>query len=79
MSEYEAKDYIKFIEIDRRDKISPYGLKEIAKKYRELEQQNKELKEIGLMLKDRIISVLNNKPVNDLDEIIARLEKYEKI
>ena len=43
MSEYEAKDYIKFIEIDRRDKISPYGLKEIAKKYRELEQQNKEL------------------------------------
>jgi len=46
---------------------------------RELEHQNKELKEIGLMLKDRIISVLNNKPVNDLDEIIARLEKYEKI
>ena len=63
----------------RRRQETERNLDKALDKIKELEQQNEELKEIGLMLKNRIISVLNNKPINDLDEIIARLEKYEKI
>ena len=42
----------------------------------ELEQQKMELIEISLMLKNRCLSLLNNKPIRDLDEIICRLEKF---
>lgn len=40
---YTAEDYIAFIETGRFDKISNTGLELIAKKFREFEQDKKEL------------------------------------
>ncbi len=45
MCEYTIDNYISFIETGRRDKISPHVLSKIAKSYRELENENNELKE----------------------------------
>jgi hypothetical protein len=35
--EYKAEDYIRFIETERADKLSPHGLSVIVKRYREME------------------------------------------
>lgn len=38
MGEYTVEDYISFIEMGRFDKVSPIGLEMIAKRFRELEE-----------------------------------------
>lgn len=44
-NEYTAQDYIKLIEIGRRDKISPFALEVIAAEFRRMEKEISELKE----------------------------------
>jgi len=39
--EYIAEDYIKFIEMERYDKISQHGLKLIATEFRKLQESSK--------------------------------------
>jgi hypothetical protein len=69
MSEQTVEDYIKFIEMERRDEIGQYGLEVIAKVYKEMKKRVEDIEE----LKAKIVAI------NFMLSLAIRLENWDRV